>query len=267
MTQLKKPRGQPAGDFPKTAPLRTRPLLAPAVISCVLLLFGPARAEAGERCPAPSWGSPRLAELDPAVRLGRIRAALDRESDRARLWSGVWAMTFIGAGTFALSRGVTSDDEGAQFAAVAASLKSTLQPLSIVLRPLRVMKDAGELERRAAAGEDTCSLVRESEEWLRLGAANEAALAGWTAHAALLLVNVGVYLLEGFGYQRWREGLLGAGVGIALSELKILTQPTALDDELDAYARAEGFAPVAPAVSVVPQLGAAGGGLGLVVRF
>jgi hypothetical protein len=126
--------------------------------------------------------------------------------------------------------GLWREDEGEKVELYVGAAKSAIGLLPTLLVRVPAMKDAGELERRAASattGAERCAVAEEAVRMLRRSAADEAFARGWLAHTGNVLLNGGGLLVVGLGYDRWLTGTLGAIVGIAVGEVQIFTRPTA----------------------------------------
>ena len=115
---------------------------------------------------------------------------------------------------------------------------------------------------RAATPDQTCTLIAEGERLLAAGAEHEQSATAWYLHVGNVLLNAGVGLVLGLGYNRWTPGLINLGVGVLVGEATLFTAPTHLVSGWKKYRQGE--APPAVTFHLVP---AAGPGLGLLVRF
>lgn len=59
-------------------------------------------------------------------------------------------------------------------------------------------------------------------------AANEAFCSSWLLHVGNVVLNAAVGLVLGIGWHRWEAAAINFGVGTALGEVMIFTQPTGL---------------------------------------
>ncbi|MCL2450137.1 MAG: hypothetical protein FWD17_14415, partial [Polyangiaceae bacterium] len=92
---------------------------------------------------------------------------------------------------------------------------------------------------------------------------------GWVPHAGNVLFNVGLALVLGWGFRRWKSAAISAGIGVVVGEANILTQPHRLPGVVERYraghlddADADG---VSPAMAFAAPPSAAG--LTWLVRF
>jgi hypothetical protein len=205
-------------------------------LGAVLVAWAPAARGEG-RCPAPAWGSPVLAQIDPELRLEFIEGRLGRTAHHARTWTWGWGIGIVVAtGANLVPLAFVPPDQRIDWYTGAATTIVGIVPLLIA--PLDVVGDARELTARVAArrpGDDVCVLLADAEGKLVRDAKNQADGQRWWLHFGNVVLNTGVGLFLGFGYHHWGAGALNAIVGSAIGEAIIFTQPTSSIGDLREY--------------------------------
>lgn len=212
-----------------------------------------------QRCPAIEGGAPELAELPTAERMAFLLARAERGEEAARTWTAIFALGYLGiaAGQLAVLS-VSRDQERRDNMAIGAA-SSMIGVASLFVLPLSILHQRADIEALAArASEGDCEALARAEALMVAAAESEAFGASWLVHVGSVLFNLGVGLLLGVGYGHWISGAISAGVGIAIGELQILTQPTDLVDAVERYRR--GDLALAPTGSIAAGPGFALGG-------
>jgi len=190
------------------------------VLATLASLAAPSIAAAQERCP------------DVEVRVRFIREHLERDAANARTWSLGWGLTSLGVAAGSLTLAALESDPHSRTSDYVWSGVSLLPAAILVLFPLRVMRDARTLDASAPAD---CAALAHAEEVLERDAEQEAAGIAWYSHALVIGFNVGLGASLGYALDDWGNNALSAGIGIALSEAQILTQPTGALRARDRY--------------------------------
>lgn len=241
-----------------------------AATSVVCALF-PRAASAD--CPNVIGASADVDALDPSARAAFVRRSLDDDAQNAVLWTAGWAG--IGAATTAFN-GIWAatgtydqriDRLGAASGGVMLLATTLLTPLSVT-HDASTIGTAVDASQPGRAGYDPCALAGYSERVLVHAADDEASRKSFVGHALPIGGAVAGGLVLGLGYGHWTSGALNAGIGVILSEVKMLTQPTGAERALERY-RSGVLGSDGPAVGwqltpvAVPQ----GGGLSLSMRY
>jgi hypothetical protein len=177
-------------------------LLVSLSLAACLLLYG-----AGARATPPTGGS---------------EAALRAEAGRARTWRYVWAGVNGGL-TVGAFVALPLDDREARPDWIVSGVGSGITVLACWFFPLRVESAVDELDALPLA-----ERARQLPRLYRESADDEQSRVTWPWHVA----NVGLSALGGgiiaFGYDHYLSGAITAGVGAALGEAQLFTQPTGL---------------------------------------
>jgi hypothetical protein len=202
------------------------------------------RARAATSCPDAAGGSPKLATIDPELRLHFIDEHLSRTAHRAKVWTWGWGIG-IGVATVGnlIPLAFVAPQDRIDWYVGAGTTIIGIVPLLIA--PLDVIGDSHALTARLAARgptDDVCTLLADAEVKLVRDAQNQSDGQRWWLHVGNVVLNTGVGLVLALGYHHWAAGAFNALVGSAIGEAIILTQPTSSIGDLQTY-RAGSFAP------------------------
>lgn len=195
---------------------------------------------------------------DVEARLETLAVAFDDQIKGLRIWSYSWGSIY---GTVALTQGVIATAQGQRHTSNTdlwvGTISAGVGSLSFFLLPLRFL---GPLERVRAQWDDPdrCGLLARAEATRAKVDHDQHLGKSWIGHAGNVLVNIGITLLLGLVYGHWQAGLISGGVGIAIGEVNLISQPTKLGLVSE---------PEPPAVRVVPIVSRELNGAGLVVIF
>jgi len=247
------------------APRRSSLRLSLGALLALLLLFDSMEARAA-RCPAP--GAPTLESVDAEARIDFLRTAIDREIRDVDLWSWSWGSIYVAAGGVQAIGAAVTHDRGLRVDLTVGAISAGVGALTLYGLPLRVtlpLRDA----RQGAGKGDRCRVLAEYEAALESAANTQRLGGGWVPHAGNVLFNVGLALVLGWGFRRWKSAAISAGIGVVVGEANILTQPHRLPGVVERYraghlddADADG---VSPAMAFAAPPSAAG--LTWLVRF
>lgn len=164
-------------------------------------------------CAAGAWAAP------PSQ---RDEAALRAEASRARTWRYAWAGVNGGL-TVGAFVALPLDDREARPDWIVSGVGSGVTVLACWFFPLRVESAVDELDALPFA-----ERARQLPRLYRESAEDEQSRVSWPWHVA----NLGLSALGGgiiaFGYDHYLSGAITAGVGAALGEVQLFTQPTGL---------------------------------------
>jgi hypothetical protein len=233
---------------------------ATAVVAAWTLQSTVASAEPAA-CPAPPE-APGLAAVDTEARLRFLEGAFEREVAAEDLWSWAWGSTYVAAGA---AQGITAAvirDHGARIDLTVGAVSAGIGALTLYGLPLQVTLPLNDVLRRRGDA-DRCRLLADAEATLVAVADRQRLSSGFLPHVGNVLFNAGLALVLGWGFGRWKSAAISAGVGVAVGEINVLTQPHRLPGVLDRYRAAhlddaEEAAPAPPLVA-----GASGNGIGL----
>jgi hypothetical protein len=215
--------------------VRSRPPCGLAALACIaggLLSAAPAAAL---ECPAPpATTAPALASVDAESRLRFLEWAFDREIREVDIWSWTWGSAYV-AGSVAqgIIAGVIPD-RGLRIDLTVGSIAAGFGALSLFGLPLRVtllLRDA----RGAWSETDRCRLLAQAEATLVEAADRERLASSWVPHVGNVLLNAGIALILGLGYGRWTSAAISGGIGVAVGEANVLSQPHHLPGLLERY--------------------------------
>ena len=230
-----------------------------AAFAAAALLASTSHARA--MCPNVVGGTKDLDAVDEAERLRFLRAHLDDQASKARLWTFGW----LGAGAAATTfNGIwattgTYSDRVDRLGSAAGTFMLTV---TTAISPLSVPTEEG-------GGQYVdCLAVGHAERTLQAVAEDEVSRQSLVMHLLPIGGALATGAVLGFGYDHWTSAALGAGIGIAASELKMLTQPMGAERSLERYRRGD-LSSDGPRVgwNLTPSIGKGGGGLALSVVF
>jgi hypothetical protein len=214
-------------------------------------------------CPAPS-GAPALANIDAEVRLAFLAHAFDREIADVDLWSWTWGSVYVSAGA---AQGVAIAlvrNRGARVDLSVGAISAGVGALSLYGLPLRVtlpLRDA----RSEWGDADRCRVLADAEATLASVATTQRLSGGWVPHVGNVVFNAALALILGWGFGRWTSAGLSAGIGTAVGEANVLTQPHRMPRTLDRYL--DGRVDEAPPTGLFASMAGRGPGLAIAARF
>lgn len=214
----------------------------------VAFLAAPAFAAAEE--------APAGCREDVEERLEVLRGAFDDQIRGLEIWSYSWGSIYTAAAaTQAIVTTQLKPDDPARTDLIVGAVSAGVGSLTFWVAPLRFTLPLKNV-RKDWDNPDRCALLARAEA-VRTKVASEQRLGkSWIAHAGNVLVNVGISLILGLGYNHWQAALISGLVGTAIGELNLFTQPAKLD-------RVE----EGPQLRLVPLVTTQGGGAGLFVVF
>ncbi|MBI5501962.1 MAG: hypothetical protein HY907_17090 [Deltaproteobacteria bacterium] len=217
-----------------------------ALLAAALAIAVPHPA-AAQDCPLPDDALPALADVPDAARLEYLRSALADEAGPVRTWTGLWGAGYLLLATTQVAAAPVlpaANRPGLWLGAGGAGLGLAV----LTILPLAVQEHGPILDAYAGAlgpAASPCALIARGERWLELDAGAEEFGTSWLVHVGSVLVNAALALTIGFAFHDWLSAGIAAGVGLAVGETMILTQPTALIDAWERY-RTAGWAEARP---------------------
>jgi hypothetical protein len=232
--------------------IRLRTLAATLAIAGTLAARS-ARAE-GALCPAPD-DAPLVAARDAQQRLDFLAQAFDEEIRDTDKWSWTLGTVFaVGGVTQAAVLPLYTHDRATSIDLTVGAVSFGIGAVSLFLTPLQVTVPLRSARRQWNAA-DRCAVLARAERTLVKAAKEEASETGWFPHVANFAVNAAAVLILAFGYGHGQQATFSGGIGFALGEGNIFTQPRDLQNVLLRYRSGDlDVAPVAAklAWSVVP---------------
>lgn len=257
------PRSAPRTDIRNTSSvaIRARGWLQTAAL--VAALGAAPRSAAALTCPAPS-GASALANVDAETRLAFLARAFDREIADVDLWSWTWGSIYVAAGA---GQGIAIafvGQRGPRIDLTVGAIAAGVGALSLYGLPLRVtlpLRDA----RREWGDADRCRVLANAEATLVSVAATQRLSGGWIPHVGNVLFNAALVLILGWGFGRWTSAALSAGIGTAVGEANVLTQPHRMPRVLDRYL--DGHVDAAAPTALFASMAGLGPGFAIAARF
>jgi hypothetical protein len=206
-----------------------------------------------------------LADVDVELRLAYLDSEIDLEVERLHTWSFSWGSLYAAAGAVQLGAIGFTTDPGLHTTLAVGTISAAVGALSLFILPQRIIGPLRHVRTRWAEP-DRCRLLADTERVFAEAARNERLGTSWVGHAGTVLINLGLLLILGLGYHRWTDGAISAGIGLAVGELNLWTQPTHLKGALERYHRLGSSAPPGASLALAPLEGNVSG-MGFVFRF
>ena len=223
----------------------------------MLLWAAPLAAQepADVRCPTIDGGSSELSEVPIEERMAFLLARTRSGHEAATTWSVTFAVGYLGLAAGQLGAmvllGGLEENVNLWVGAIAAMVGVGTR----ILMPRAVLADRTLIEALApAATSGDCEALARAEAVFVRDAEDEDFGSSWLIHLGAILFNLARGLYLGLVHDEWISGAIGAGIGIAVGEVQIFTQPTDLVGALEQYragrVRAEPAAEVRARTSV-----------------
>ena len=204
--------------------------------------------------------------MDSEVRLKFLAEQLDREVSQVEAWSSGWGSLYAATALTQAGLLPAISDRGIRIDLTVGALSAALGSTALLGLPLRVTLP---LKRARAHWNDTdrCRLLAEAEDALQRSAGAQRLSSSWIPHAGNVAFNVGLALILGLGYGRWKSAAISAGVGTLVGEANVLTQPHGLSDVLERYQKGELRSSSGISWSAAPWAGVDTAGIALRARY
>jgi hypothetical protein len=160
---------------------------------------------------------------DAAARAAAIRAHLDHQAERAHTWDLAWGLGYgaatvaqgaMGATRWEFGRTVTDD---IQVGLYIGAGKAAISALSHVIQPLKIA-------RVGLPSSDACADLAAASAALATTAREERKVF-WLTAVGTVVLNGGGLLIAGYGYDAWKDGTVGALLGVPVGLATMLTVP------------------------------------------
>lgn len=199
-----------------------------------------------------------LSDSDVEARLGYLEERLDARRGYSRWWWNGWTGFYSLGVVVQTARAIPEDDTSKRADLIVSAVKATGGVVNLLRRPLQAKRGADPVRAlpSATADDRRLQLVR-AEEQLRINAKEADGRYSWLRHTLNVGVNcVGAVIVdEGFD-DPWR-GWRSAGIGIAVGEAMIWSQPWWPTGDLRDYEQRFGASPQRISWRIVPTLGGA----------
>ena len=232
-----------------------------------------ARPSRATECGNIAGGSPALAAIDAQTRLRWLDQHLASGAARARIWAWTWRAAYSGITVVEASLAATTNNASDRVSDIVGASSAFIGVAANVLLPLKVMGDQSWWARHYARSrsDDVCALLNTAELLFIRDAESEAFGVGPLVHVGNFLINIAGGLVIGYvDNGRWAPVLYTSIVGIAVGEIQVATQPTALleDLRLDRAGQLAGRPnPPRLGIAMAPLMLRDGGGASLILRW
>ena len=207
-----------------------------ARIAIALILLAAPTPVGAQRCPGPEDASEALAEVPASRRADFLLARARSAAEEARTWTAIFAVSYFSIAATQTAVVSVIPDGGERSGLAVGAISAMIGVASLHVLPLSILVDIEDVESlagRARAGD--CEALARMEHLLDAGAGSESFGTSWLVHVGNVLFNVGVGLVLGLGYDQWISAGISTGIGIAVGEVQILTQPMPLVRSMAAY--------------------------------
>ena len=170
----------------------------------------------------------RLAAADECEDDAQLQLKVDDEVKGLNIWSWSWGSIYAAAAVTQTAVAIGIHDNAARIDLTIGAIAAVVGSASLYLLPLRFTLP---LKHHR----DCATLQKVAEE--------ETIAKSWIGHVGTVVVNAAILLIEGAGFHHWEAGFIGAGIGLAVGELNLWTQPTHLQNKLSHH------------IQVVPMIG------------
>ncbi len=211
---------------------------------------------------------------DSTIRLRFIQSRLRQQVPTAMLWHLGWVGFYSIGALYQTSRAVMATDEAEIADGVVGTVKAVLGVVGRLAVPIHSIQGSSEIDGMAEGSPDErARKLARAEELLRRNARESDRRYSLWSHGLNLLLNVGGGLVVALGYHDTNRALISSGVGIAVGELSIWSQPWRAKSDLREYQRrfaagTLGRAPApGPSLTLIPVAGGEMTGMALGGRF
>jgi hypothetical protein len=172
-----------------------------------------------------------------------LQHAIDNEVRGLRIWSISWGSIYAVNAGVELGIAATTHDANARIDLAVGGASAVIGALSAFLIPLRFTIPLQSAHR--------CDSLEKVAEEQQLGRS-------WLGHVGNVAINAAVLLILGVGYHHWQSAFIGAGIGLAVGELTLWTQPAHLKNVLKEHQQRQ--------IQLIPLVGRVNG-LGVAISF
>ena len=177
-----------------------------------------------------------------------IQRALDEGAKSAHLWTWGWLGAYGGATAAQGAILFSSDDTQQRQDMAVGAVTSLIGAAGQVVFPLRTGRYASALRAMPEATlDDRRAKLTAAESWLRSAAKEQRFGKSWKSRAMALSINGAAGLVTSLAFDRpASDGLIVFGIGQAVSEVQMLTQPTRAIRDVEAYVKRTSATTLAP---------------------
>ncbi len=214
--------------------MRLRVLLS--CCSCLAVFGGSALAEPPSATDSIPPHLTRLDDREVIERLAFIEPQLDSGSGYASLWWNGWTGFYATGVVVQSTRAGLTNDSAKRADLVVSAVKATGGVLHLLYSPLQA-KDGADVIRAmpSLTRDDRLRQLMRAEEQLRINEEAADNRFSWIPHLANVGVNAAGALIVGEGFGDRSRGWQSAGIGIAVGEAMIWSQPWWPAEERDKY--------------------------------
>jgi hypothetical protein len=172
-----------------------------------------------------------------------LQQQIDNEVRGLRIWSISWGSIYAVEAGVDIGIAIATNDPNARIDLTVGGISAIIGSLSAYLIPLRFTIPL--------QGPHRCEALEKVAEEQQLGRS-------WLGHVGNVAINAAVLMILGVGYHHWQSAFIGAGIGLAVGELTLWTQPAHLKNVLKEHQQRQ--------IQLIPLVGPVNG-LGVVMAF
>jgi hypothetical protein len=172
-----------------------------------------------------------------------LQQDIDKEVRGLRIWSISWGSIYAVNAGVNLGIAAATHDPNVRIDLTVGGISAVVGALSAYLLPLRFTIPLQSAHR--------CDVLERVAEEQQLGRS-------WLGHVGNVAVNAAVLMILGVGYHHWQSAFIGAGIGLAVGELTLWTQPGNLQNLLKQHQLRQ--------IQLIPLVGPVNG-LGVAIAF
>ena len=197
------------------------------------VLAEPPRIPAGATDPIPAMDDEEVDE-----RSAFLEQAIKRNARLTQLWHGLFVTMYATGLVVEVEHSVAATDAAARADYAVSAAKAVIGVAGRAARPLRAVLGPRPIE--LYPGSDRISRARRllvAERILRIDAKDNDRRYFWVSHVVNVGFNLVGMFIVGFGYHDWGRAGESAGIGIAVGELSIWSQPWTAKHDWRTYQR------------------------------
>jgi len=191
----------------------------------------PISALADEQTKPVEQPGPRAApSRDVDQRLAFLEDRIATQHLHAQVWWESW-ITFYGVGLIVQSaRAIEATEPAERADLIISAVKAAGGVVRYAVDPMKGIQSFEPIP-----GESQAARLARGERTLRENADATTPFGPWYAHLINFGINGTGAVIVGAGFDDWRQGLISAGIGFAVGELSLFTQPWEAGDDLEEY--------------------------------
>ena len=170
------------------------------------------------------------APRDVDERLAFLEERIETQHLHAQVWWESW-ITFYGVGLIVQSaRAIEATDTAERADLIISAVKAAGGVVRYAVDPMKGIQSF-----ESVPGESQAARLARGERILRENADATTPFGPWYAHLINFGINGTGAVIVGAGFDDWKQGLISGGIGFAVGEISLFTQPWEAGDDLEEY--------------------------------